>query len=292
MATAGSLITDIQRQFGDTSGSFITDTVGLEWLDIAQQRFCDNVLTLDEVKDYTVTEKQSHYDLPTNYVIARAVMWYQQQTRKLLSAHYSEYEQSQAMWPNTYGNPRFYTVFRQQIVVGPGSPLANSATSTASGALSTTTTTLNLTAASGTFRAKGYVKVETTGEVIEYTGVSTTTLTGCVRGRHGTDAASAGSNATLTQIDMQLIYSKIPAALSATTSTPEIPAVWHRYLVQYVLYRAWMARGDKGKAEVAYNEFSEMEKMAKEQAGRRTIEPIGIKDWHRGRGRAGLGYYY
>lgn len=292
MATAGSLIADIRRQFGDTSsGAFITDTIGLEWLDIAQQRFCNEVLPLDEIKNYTVTQKQPRFDLPTDFIIGRAVMWYQNQTRKLTSAHYSEYEQTQAMWPNTYGNPRFYTVLRNQIVVGPGAPLSNSATSTASGAISTTTTTLSLSAASGTFRAKGWVKIESTGEIVEYTGVSTTTLTGCVRGQHNTDAASAGSNATITQIDMQLLYSRIPDALTATTSVPEIPAAWHRYLVQYVLYRAWMARGDQRKAEIAYNEFSEFEREAKEKAGRRSIEPVGIKDWHRSRDRRGYGYY-
>ena len=285
MATAGSLISDVQRQFGDTNGTFITNAIGLEWLDIAQQRFCDNVLTLDEIKDYAVVEKQPRFDLPTNYVIARAVTWFQNQTRKLDCAHYSEYEQAVAQWPNSSGNPRFYTILRQQVVVGPASPLSNSATTLASGNQASTVTTLNLVAASGTFRAKGWVKIS--NEIIEYTGVATTTLTGCVRGVHGTDPASIASNATVTQMDMQLHYTKIPAALSATTSTPEIPAVWHRYLVNYVLYRAWLARGDSAKAEIAFNEFMEMEKGAKEKAGRRAIAPMGIKDWHRSRDRRG-----
>lgn len=289
MATAGSLIGDLRRQFGDTNGTFITDAIGLEWLDIAQQRFCDNVLTLDEIKDYAVVAKQPRFDLPTNYVIARAVTWFQSQTRKLTAAHYSEYEQAVATWPNSSGNPRFYTILRQQVVVGPGIPISDSATTLASGDQSSTVTTLDLVAASGTFRSRGWVKIGS--EIIEYTGVATTTLTGCVRAQHGTDPASIASNAAVTQMDMQLHYTKIPAALATTTATPEIPSVWHRYLVNYALYRAWMARGDSAKAEIAYNEFTDMEAGAKEKAGRRALEPIGIKDFHRSRGRGGMGGY-
>ena len=51
MATAGSLITNICRAFGDPQQDYITDTVGLEWLTVAEQRFADEVMDIEEVQD-------------------------------------------------------------------------------------------------------------------------------------------------------------------------------------------------------------------------------------------------
>ena len=278
MVTAASLIADVRRLYGDPDGELITDAVGLEWLSFGQERFCNFVMPLDEVQDIQLTAKQRRYDLNTDCQEPTRVIWYKDQQNILTAESPAEFERIQSGWPNGVGRPVYYTVFRRQVVVGPCAPSANSATSVASGGHNTSTTVVGIATASGVFRSRGWAKVASTGEVFEYTAVSSNTLTGCTRGVHNTTAASIPSNATITQIDLQVQYRKIPSAISTTTESPTIPAAFHRYLEAYALYRAWLARGDAQKSQVAYNEFEALEANAKEISGRRFMEPISIKD--------------
>lgn len=269
MATAGSMLANVRQVIGDPDRDYVTDAVGLEWLSKAQEEFCDEVLPLDEFKAYAVTAKKVRFDLPTDAIIVMRLMWYQTRTEKLryLGPHkFAEYEES---FPNSTGSPPdHYTMERRQIVVGPQVPQTNSATALASGNIASTATLLGLTAASGTFRSKGFVIIGS--EVIEFHALATTTLTPVTRGMFGTSPASIASGAQVTQVDMIAAYRKIPAALTATTASPEIPVVWHRHLEQYLLYLAWLARGDKDKAQLAMAEYQDMKKRAMKTAGRRT----------------------
>lgn len=274
--TAGSILQNVRVQVGDPDRDFLSDTIGLEWLSQAEQRFCDEILALDEIKDYTLTAKQLRYDLPSNCIIPLGVMWYKNANRKLDPYDPSVWDDLLEGTYDGQGTPTHFTIQRQQLVIGPDSPTANSATSTASGAITAAATTLGLTAASGTFRSRGFVLIGT--EVIEYTAISTTTLTGCTRGVHGTVAASVASAATVTEIDMQMRYRRAPTPLTATTQSPEIPAIWHKFLEKYAMYLYFLARGDSSKAEVVYNEFEAMEKSAKEKVGARILAMRRIRD--------------
>ena len=272
MATAGSIITRIQKLFGDTSGDFISDTFGLDWLSQAQRRFCHKVLALDEIKDYTITAKQPRFDLPTNCIIPIGLTWFKSRTEKLDYQPPDVWARVIEEMPNATGNPDFYSIIRRQVVVGPQVPSTASANSTASGTFTASATTLGLVAASGTFRSKGFVKVNS--EVMEYTAVATTTLTGVVRGVHGTTAASHASGDTVTEVDLQMLYRKAPADLSATTASPDIPDMFQDYLEKYALYLAWVARGDLTKAQLAYQEFEALEEGTIKTVGRRSQDGL------------------
>jgi hypothetical protein len=289
LATAGSIITNVKRAYGDPDGDYITDTIGMEFLDIAQQRFCDEVEPLDEIMDYALTARQVRYDLPSNCIEPVDVMWFKNVTRKLQFEQYQQFDVLTTATPNSIGNSTRYTVFLRQLTLGPEAPNQTSATTLASGAALITATTIGLVAASGTFRSRGFLKNVTSGEVIEYTAIATTTVTGCTRGVHGTAAASVASNDQFQEIDVQMRYRKIPAAITATTSSPEIAPVYHRYLEQYMLYLAWRNRGDQNKAEIVYNEFEESEKRAKQKVSRRALEAVRMKD-RRANGYWQMGY--
>lgn len=282
MATAGSLLNNVRIQIGDPNGDFLSDTIGNEWLDVAQQRFCHEVLALDEVKDYALTARQKRYDLPTNCYLAMTVLWYKNASRKLSWADPAEFEEFEVYHPSTTGYPKAYSIIRRQLVMGPAAPVADSATALASGATTSTATTIGLTAASGTFRTRGWLENQTTGEVVEYTNIATTTVTGCTRGVHNTTATAVASGEQWKEIDVQMRYRKSPTAITASTQSPEIPNAFHRYLEQFVAFMAWKARGDKAKAEAAYNQFEQDEKRAKNTIGRRAYEPRGIKDRRHG----------
>lgn len=276
MATAGSIISNIQLQVGDPSGDFLTNAVGLDWLSQAEQRLADKVLTLDEIKDYVIVGNQIRYDLPTNCIIPRAVTYFQSVTRVLEGCEPNFWDSLLESQTTGQGTPDFWTVIRKQLLIGPDAPLSNSATSTASGISTIAATTLDLTAASGTFRSRGFVKAG--NEIIEYTAISTTTLTGCTRGVHNTTAAAITTGTQITEIDMQMRYSKMPNELTATTQVPETPAIYQKYLEKYVMYLYFLARGDSSKAEVVYNEFEVMEKDAQASVGRRMLARHQIRD--------------
>ena len=65
MPTAGSIITNIKRLAGDPDGDWLTDAVGLDFLDRSQRRFCHKVLPLDEFQDFTITAKQPRFTVAT-----------------------------------------------------------------------------------------------------------------------------------------------------------------------------------------------------------------------------------
>lgn len=278
MATAGSILQNVRVQIGDPNRDFLSDTIGNEWLDVGQQRFCHEVLALDEIKDYPLTARQKRYDLPTNFIIAKAVLWYKGAGRKLAWTDPSEFETYEVYHPLTTGYPRGYSIIRKQLVVGPASPVANSATVLASGNQASTATTIGFSAASGILRTRGWLENQTTGEVVEFTNVASSTVTGATRGVHGTSPASIASNDQWKEIDMQIRYQKVPALITASTQSPEIPAAFHRYLEQWVKYMAYFSRGDKAKADAAYTQFQEEEKLAKDSLSQRAIEPRGIQD--------------
>lgn len=290
MATAASITQDVRNLYGDPDGEFITATLGIDWLNAAQDRFCHKVMPIDEVKDYTLNARQQEFDLPGNYLQAVKAVYLKDMAYVLQAEAPAEFERIQAGFQTSVGRPVYYTIFRRQVVVGPQSPVASSATALASGAQSSTAAVLNLTAASGTFRSVGYLYNASTGEVMKYASVSTSQVGYVQRGVHGTPAASISSNDLIIQVDLQFFYRALATAISTTTQTPDIPTPFQRYLTLYMLYRAWLARGDATKAQVAYNEFELLEKDTIETVGQRMLEPMAIKD-RRGRTYGG-GIYW
>jgi hypothetical protein len=78
-----------------------------------------------------------------------------------------------------------------------GGVVAGSATTTLNGTINSSATSIVLTSAAS-FAASGTIVIDT--ESITYSGKSTNTLTGCVRGANGTTAAAHTSGATVTQV--------------------------------------------------------------------------------------------
>ncbi len=284
MPTAATIIQDVRIMFGDPNGEFITGTLGLDWLNTAQERFTERVLPLDEVKDYPVTAKVGEYDVPAAFIdgFATRVIYLKDMQGALQPESPAEFQRIQAGFNASPGRPVYYTIFRRQVVIGPQQPVSNSATALASGDQGSTATAIALTAASGTFRSNGFLYNASTGEVLQFRTVSGATISNVTRAVHNTTAGTIASGGTWQQIDLQLYYRRLASALTTSTQSPEIPSSFQRYLMLFMLYRAWLARGDRVKAEVIYNEFSENEKSAVEKVGRRFTEPMRIKD-RRGR---------
>ena len=78
-----------------------------------------------------------------------------------------------------------------------GGTTSGSITTTLNGTITSSATSITLTSAAS-FTASGTIVIDT--ESITYSGKSTNTLTGCVRGANGTRAAAHTSGATVTQV--------------------------------------------------------------------------------------------
>ncbi len=271
MATAGSLASALRVMYGDPDRDWLTDSVALDFLDRAQRRFCHRVLPLDEYQDFAVVAKVNRYDVASDCITPVGVMWYQSRTEKLTYVTPEQWARMERNHPNATGTPDAYAFIRRQLLLGPQVPSTVSATALASGAGFASATTFALTAASGTFRSKGFLRIgSAAGEVVEYNTVSGATISGVTRGVHNTTAASIASADSFTQVDFIMQYRRTPAILSATTTTPDIPVHFHDYLEKYALYLAWLARGDSGKADRAFAEFEQYEKDSIKTIGRRS----------------------
>ena len=275
MPQAGSMLTNIRKIFGDTAAAFIDDTAGLTWLDQGQQDFTNDVWVLEDVADFGISKYVQQYFMPSDCILPMSVMWMQTKYIKLEPEPPNVWDQLVESYPLATGNAYHYTVIRranglQELRIGPQRPSKDSATALASGVIATTATTLGLNSASGIFRTRGWVIVGSgaTQEVVEYTGVATSTLTGCLRGQHNTVASNIGSNTQITQVDLQVRYKRIPAAL-ATNTSPEIPVAWHRYLETYAMYLAKLAHGEPKEAEGYLQVYLKQKETARKSAGRR-----------------------
>jgi len=94
-----------------------------------------------------------------------------------------------------------YTIATGWGAGGWGGYASGSATTTLNGGINSSATSIVLTSASG-FTSSGTIVIDT--ESITYSGVSTNTLTGCVRGANGTTAAAHLTGATVTQVILEI----------------------------------------------------------------------------------------
>ncbi len=204
-----------------------------------------------------------------------SVMWMQKRFTKLEPEPPNVWDQLVESYPLSTGSPYHYTVMRrsgdiQQIRIGPQLPNASSNFSSTTSTLTAGAATVPLAVATGRFRSRGWAIISngTLDEVVEYTGLGASMLTGVIRGQHGTTGSAVGSDVRVRQVDLQVRYKKMPNALS-TAATPEIPEPFHRYLETYALYLAKLAHGEPREADGYLQVYLKQKETARKMAGRR-----------------------
>ena len=119
MPQAGSILANVRVLVGDPDRDFLTDAIGLDWINEGQRRFAHKVLSLDEIADFTVTAKQPRFDLPTDTIMPIWVTWYKNRVVKLDYATPYQWAKLKEAWPTANGTPDQYTIIRSQLEVGP-----------------------------------------------------------------------------------------------------------------------------------------------------------------------------
>lgn len=123
---------------------------------------------------------------------------------------------------DTTGDPTHFTIWNNELLLYPKRTTA-AATTTESGALTATATSVTVAATSGFTIQGGFYRFIIDSEVIYATGSTSTTFTGLLRGREGTTAAAHTDATTITERDIVYTYQVEPEELGDITDETLIP---------------------------------------------------------------------
>lgn len=283
MATASSLMAQVQAELGDpnadTRGGKFTSAVIYGWLDEAQKKWCIHLMPLVGIDSQTVVTNQDSVAMATDAINIEAVSSGRGWLRKVQGITITDWlNQQSAVQTALATDPSLWTEIDQRVYVFPrysGSSLV----SLLNASTSTTATTLTL-ASTGNLRSYGRGKINQS-EVIEWTGKTSTTLTGVRRGLNNTTATLYASGASVAMCDYNAYYRRYPIAL-ASTATPEIKAAYHECLKSYAKYMGYMLEGSFEKAKEQFSIWAGDLQAAEFNEKKKNLDPIRIRDMNTG----------
>lgn len=118
--TAGDVASYVKRQFGDESGTQITDTDIYRWIDSAQLEIVSQIQPLKAESTTDMIQGQSEYDLTPLSIHQIESLWVNGQ--KLPDKNFSEAELVMVESPHSYANegtPRFWFMYANVIRLWP-----------------------------------------------------------------------------------------------------------------------------------------------------------------------------
>lgn len=282
MATASALMARVQSELGDpnadTSVGAYTSAVVYGWLDEAQREWCIRLMPLTGIDSQTVSANQDSVALPSDAIMIDAISSRRGWLTKVQSIGITDWlNQQSAVRTALSTDPRMWAEIDGRAYVFPRYSGA-SLTSTLNASTSTTATTLTL-ASTGNLTSYGRAKISS--EIIEYTGKTTTTLTGVRRGVGNTTAAAYASGETVTQCDYNAYYKRYPITL-ASTASPEIRTVYHDKLILYAKYMGYLREGDHSKAKDMFQLWTTALESAAFAEGQRNLDNLRVRDMDSG----------
>jgi len=209
-------VEEVRSRFNEPVAATVSNNFITRLLNRGACILSSDIYALDDVITFSSVKNQQEYALPVDFIACSGVIYNYGSTHyKLKEVTKMELNRFMPM----YGVPYCYALDRAngKFVVYP--TISEDATATTlNGALNATATTIVVTSSTG-FLSQGRVIIDS--EVIQYTGTTATTLTGCVRGVDGTTAATHLTLAPVTAKNIYLFYSRTPKLLQRlyTTST-------------------------------------------------------------------------
>lgn len=131
-------------------------------------------------------------------------------------------------------------------------PNASDPTTTLSAGISASATSLSVAAVTS-FLAYGYIQIGT--EIIRYDTITGTTLSLLTRGVAGTTAATHSLGDTVTHLGLWLKGKRVPATISASTSTVELPLDVVTVVQDYMFAMALMAQNEYDASAAVMKRF-------------------------------------
>ncbi len=214
-------IEEVRHRIDEFSTNKITNNYIIRQLHDGSVRLARELyLTTDDVTAFSSVTAQQGYPLPADFIDSSNIIW------QFDVSHYSlQYLDRKNLLQSLpqQGDPVCYSIdeARKLLLVDP-IPQGSAQTTTLTGTHSAVLTTITVASTAG-FGGMGYITIDS--EIIQYTAVTPTTFTGCVRGACNTVAASHTGAAVVTWDDFVLYYTRLPkhATKLITTSKVTIP---------------------------------------------------------------------
>jgi hypothetical protein len=277
MAIVSALRTDYEVKVRDANQRILTNAQYLVLLNEALQEWQNRVEELRRENAIATVVNQYDYAAPSDIIKLVTAIWMPTGS-ELRVVGQTELMREAGYRLTSVGTPSLITQDENngRLRIYPAAP-STSVTTTINdaGGIDASVTTIGITAQT-TFRAPAtWVLIES--EKILSQSVSETSLASCRRGMGGTTAATHADTTAITELDLHLVYSYAPPALSADGDSPAINARFHKYLNWYVLATSLKLDGRDGEAAVAERKWEQSIREAKRDVKRiQSASPFGI----------------
>ncbi len=276
MAALSALRSDLQRRFQDKNGGALSAVPANLYLNMACEDFVNDVQPMSREYGFYVTANQFRYDLPTDYIHARAMMWYQQGTAAEIPYRSpQEFKQRGYLDKSSVrSTPEAYTIIDGDLYLGPA-PSTSSATTTLATTMTALTTSMVLTSSDSFHSPAGIVLCESEQIAYQSNTITTETLGLCLRGQGGTTAAghTGGGITAVKRLDLQMTYAFGHTYMSADADTPSFSSRYHRLVVLMALHFALKQFGMEEEAANAFEQYNSA-KMSAKREFRRQVRDI------------------
>jgi hypothetical protein len=199
-------IEEVRRRIDEAKAAKISNNYIIRALhDGAVKLARELYLTTDDVTAFNTVAAQQGYALPLDFIDTSDVIWqYDVSHYPLTRLDKKALLQSLPQ----QGDPSYYAVdeARKLLLFDP-IPQSAAVTSTLSSGISATDVTIPVVSTTG-FGGMGYITIGS--EIIQYTAITATSFTGCVRGACNTVVAAHLTSVTVTWNDITLYYTRLP----------------------------------------------------------------------------------
>jgi hypothetical protein len=207
------LINETDEQNSPIDNGEIDDEINLAQKEIAHDRLWS---FYEKIKSFSTVANQYKYSLASDvFVVYDSV--FDTQPLAPIDTHRFQI----LRWDSdTSGDPTHIAMWRREAYLYPYPSSSANTTTVGGSGFSASATTITVASTSG-FDPQGRILIGS--EVISYTGTTSTTFTGCVRGEEGTTAASMSNGDTVTKRDVIYHFQEEPEDLSDETDSTSIP---------------------------------------------------------------------
>lgn len=269
MAALSALRLDLRTRFQDKNGGFLSAVPANLYLNLGCEDFVNDVQPMSREYGWTLTAKKFRYDLPSDFIQTRAMMWYYGgQDVEIPYRSPQEFKRLGLMNKReTASTPEAYTIIDDDIYIGPA-PSASSNTSSITAAMLSTDSSMTVADATKFHSQAGIIIVESE-QIAHQSNNGSTGLALLLRGQGGTTAAAHGC-VTVSRCDLVMVYSFTHLFMSADGDTPAFSSRYHRIPVLYALHLALKSNGQDDEAKDAYDLYVGMKTQARREIRRQT----------------------
>lgn len=210
------ILLDEDRPTSKLTDDMIRDAINDKQRDVAHQRLWS---FYEFERSFSAVASQFAFDIPST---VQKIYNVQFRTQPLVPINYDQWKLFYWNTNSSASIPTHVCIWNRQLLFFPRPSTAAASTTLGAAITTSTATTITVVATSG-FKRGDYFRFIVDSEVIYATGSSSTTFTGCLRGREGTTATTHLIAATVTERDIVYTAHVEPTDLFDTQDRTAIP---------------------------------------------------------------------